>query len=408
MQGRCLAPPSKSHTLRAILFGAMGAGTTRITRPLLSPDSEAMIRASRAFGALISTEEGALVIEGVAGRPRTPHDVIDCGNSGQVLRFVGALAALCDGYTILTGDASIRSRRPAQPLLDGLNQLGAFAQSSRGSGHAPLIIGPGVGPGCAEIEGDDSQPVSGLLMLMAMLDGESRLSVRDPGERPWMDLTLYWLRKLGYEISHRDHEQFAVLGGSHKGFSMAIPGDFSSALYPVCAALITGSEIAVGGLDPKDPQGDKAVIEVLRQMGARISFEDDLIARTGDLVGAEVDINPFIDAVTILAVVACCAATPTRLYNGSIARKKECDRIACIARELTKMGARIEERPDGLIIEPSHLRGAHLQCYDDHRMAMALYVASLVADGESLIEGTECVAKSYPNFFGEMEALIAC
>lgn len=407
LHGEIAIPSSKSHTIRSLLFALMAKGKSSIRFPLPSPDTFAMLDAIRHLGAKIDMEQETLFVEGVAGKLHPAEDVIQCGNSGQVLRFIGALAALSPSYTILTGDLSIRHNRPVAPLLDALNQLGGSAVSSRLDGYAPIIVRGPVKGGKATVAGEDSQPVSGLLILGAFVPLE--LHVTNPGEKPWVALTLNWFDRLGIPYENHHFERYKMKGGSHlQAFHYTVPGDFSSAAFPLAAALVTHSEIILDNIDLKDVQGDKAIIPAFESMGARFESHGSQLSvkKTQTLKGTRIDINDFIDALPILAVVGCFAQGKTEIVNAAIARKKESDRIHCIATELKKMGADIEERPDGLIVRPAQLHGSpDLQSHHDHRMAMALSVAALGAHGESSIRGIECVGKSYPTFFHDLTQL---
>ncbi|MCX6989584.1 MAG: 3-phosphoshikimate 1-carboxyvinyltransferase, partial [Chlamydiae bacterium] len=250
---------------------------------------------------------------------------------------------------------------------------------------------------------EDSQPVSALLIAASFLKGKTDLNVTNPGEKPWIDLTLHWMDRLGIRYSHKNYEHYILQGNAcYEGFAVSIPGDFSSAAYPIAAALVTRSELTLENIDMNDVQGDKKLVDVLLQMGAKIEIDDakkTLTVKKGPpLQGIKIDVNDFIDAITILAVLGCYASGETEIVNGSIARKKESDRIHCIALELKKMGAKIEERPDGLIIKSSILRGAHVESHKDHRIAMSLAIAALGALGDSVIEDVACISKTYQNF----------
>lgn len=410
LKGRLFLPPSKSHTMRAIVFGSMGVGKTVIHNYLKSPDTYAMVEAFKLLGVAIDVQEETIAITGVDGRLKPCENVIDAGNSGQVLRFVAALSALLPTYTILTGDESIRNRRPVEPLLSALKQLNAFAISSKLDGKAPIIIRGPLSPGYAEIEGEDSQPISALLMAASFLEGKTHLKVKNPGEKPWIDLTLSWLKKLGGTISHNNYEEYTITGPLRfAGFEMVVPGDFSSAAFPIVAALITQSELLLENVDMEDSQGDKKIIALLKTMGA--CFEENpenkslRVLRGPLLQGRVIDANEIIDAVPILAVLGCFARGKTEIMNASIARKKESDRIHAIAVELRKMGADIIEREDGLTITPTQLVGAHMFSHHDHRIAMALIVAALGVSGDSSIVSAECIAKSYPSFIADFQKI---
>lgn len=407
LSGQIAIPTSKSHTIRSLFFAMMAKGKSRIEHPLPSPDTVAMLDAVRSLGAIIDMEQDTLIIDGCSGQLQSAEDVIQCGNSGQVLRFIGAIAALSESYTILTGDASIRHNRPVMPLLSALTQLGATAVSARLDGYAPIIVKGPLKGGKATLDGRDSQPVSALLMLGAFTPLE--LHVTNPGEKPWVALTLDWFDRLGIAYENHEFTHYKMKGHSHlKGFEYTVPGDFSSAAFLIVAGLVTGSEIAIDNIDMNDVQGDKGVIFALESMGAKFEFRNkELIVKKGSsLKGTRLDINDFIDALPILAVAGCFASGETEIVNAAIARKKESDRIHCIALELKKMGAQIEERPDGLIVLPSDLQGSKdLQTHHDHRLAMALSIAALRAKGESVIHGIECVSKSYPSFFEHLSRL---
>ncbi len=410
LKGQLTIPSSKSHTLRAILFGALGKGKTIIKHYLHSPDTYAMIKACQLLGSQINSFLDHLEIEGLDGRISSTEDIIQAGNSGIVLRFISAISALSSHYTVITGDYSIRHQRPIQSLLDGLNQLGVLAISTRQDGYAPVIIRGSLRSGTAVINGEDSQPVSALLIASAFAEGPIELTVNNPGEKPWILLTLDWFDRLGIRYDHQTFEHYRLEGNNHyEGFNYIVPGDWSSAAFPIAAALITQSEVIIHNLDNQDTQGDKELIEVLKKMGAQIEIDDQaktLAVKTGGgLQGIEIDINRLIDAITILAVIACFAEGETRITNAAVARQKECDRLHAITLELQKMGANITELADGLIIKHSPLQGAYLYSHQDHRMALALTVAALGANGESKIDGIECVAKTYPNFVQDFQAL---
>lgn len=410
LKGDIVIPSSKSHTLRAILFAALANGVSTIEKVLASPDTEAMIQAVQQLGAKISRTERGLTIIGVSGKPRVADDVIQCGNSGQVLRFIGAIGALIPEYTILTGDHSIRHNRPVQPLLHGLQQLGATAFSSRGDGFAPILIKGPITQNHASIDGEDSQPVSGLLIASAFAPHSIDLHITNPGEKPWVALTLDWFRRLGIAYTSSDFTYYHLKGQSTlEPFDYSVPGDFSSAAFPIVSALITNSELRVNNLDMTDIQGDKAVIPILQQMGAKISIDADtrslIVHKGSDLQGIRIDINQCVDALPILSVLGCFAKGKTEIYNGAIARKKESDRICAMTRELTKMGAHIEEKEDGLTIYSSILHGSHLNTYYDHRMALSLSVAALAAKGDSVIRGIECINKTYFSFYPDFIAI---
>lgn len=408
ISGTIIPPPSKSHTLRAILFALMGEGKTTIHNYLHSSDSTTMIKTIEHFGGKVKIFSNKLEIVGVGPHLPPANDVIDAGNSGIVLRFIGAIAALIPAYTVITGDLSIRHNRPVKPLLSALSQLGVFAESTKLDDHAPIIIKGPLHGGKAHLAGYDSQPVSGLIIASSFAKNPTEISVHHPGEKPWIDLTLHWLDFLGIQYRRCNYEHYYITGNSHyKGFYYTIPSDCSSMAFPLAAALITRSPITIENIDSTNLQGDKKILHILSNMGATLFIKNSSlhIKGGGVLYGKKLDINDYVDAIAILAVIGCFAKGKTEIYNGAIARKKECDRIYAITTELKKMGAAIEEREGGLIVYHSKLIGAHLDSYHDHRIAMSLTVAALGAKGPSSINGVECIQKTYPSFARDMQQL---
>lgn len=410
--GHIAAPPSKSHTLRAILFGTLCSGKTKIHSYLRSSDTTSMINACRSFGATIEPCNDDCIIDGVAGRFPAAEDVIDAGNSGIVLRFCSTVGALSSRPVVITGDASIRHRRPMKPLLDALLQLNVSAESMRGDGFAPIIIRGPLLSGTTCISGEDSQPLSALLVAAAFAPGPIDIEVHNPGELPWIRLTLQWFDRLGIRYAHDpSFTRFHIPGSSCcTAFEYTVPGDFSSAAFPIAAALITGSDLTIRNLDIHDSQGDKELLSVFQQMGAPIDIDENRnvvhVGRVGKpLNGVSVDINPFIDALPILAVVACYAAGTTVIRNAAIARHKECNRIASTALELRKMGASITETADGLVIYPSRLVGTTVFSHHDHRLAMALTVAAMGATSTTTVQNVACISKTFPSFLSDLTAL---
>lgn len=409
--GRAQITPSKSHSMRAILLASMANGTSVIDNYLCSPDIFAMIKACSNLGADIRlVGERQLVVHGISGCIRANGNIIDAGNSGQILRFLTAMSALSDRYTVVTGDYSIRHNRPMLSLISGLRQLGAFCISTKNNSFAPIIVRGPVAPGEITIDGQDSQPVSALLMAAAFMPGTTTITVTNSGEKPWVDLTLSWLERLGVSYVRKKYEQYIINGCSlYQPFNFSIPSDLSSAIFPVVAALITKSEITIDNIDMSDEQGDKKAIFALQDMGANIVYEESnqklRVKRSTFLRGQKINVNDFIDAVPILAVMGCFASGVTVLTGASAARGKECDRLRMMTSELLKMGAKIEEVDDGLKICNSKLHGAKVVSHADHRVAMSLAIAGIGSTGITEIDDIGCVAKSFPTFCKVMQGL---
>jgi len=406
LKGSARIPPNKSHSFRALIMAALAEGVSKIHSPAVSNDWMRGIEALEMFGAEIDCKaERTWEVRGTAGALQTPDDVLDCGNSGIILRFFMALAACCEGHTVLSGDHSLRHIRLCQPLIDALNQLGAWAVSTKGDGHAPVVVRGRLGGGRAEVDGMDSQPVSALLIASALASAPTELVVRNPGEKPWVGVTLDWLSRCGVEFSNDNFERYRIRGNARWGaFETTIALDWSAALYPIVAAVITeGSEVHLPNVDYADSQGDKLVVDVLRRMGADIEVsEKGVTARSSKLTGREIDCNDFVDQFMLLGVVGAAAEGETVLTNAEVCRHKECDRIVEMVKALRAMGADVEERPDGMVVRRSDLHAAHLDSRADHRMVMTMAVAALRARGQTSISDIECVRKTFPHFVEQM------
>ena len=404
VSGEVYAPPSKSYTHRAILIAALGPGGT-VKRPLVSADTRATIAACEAFGAKI-TRKDDIEIVGVSGKPQTPEDVINVLNSGTTMRFCSAVASLTDG-AVLTGDSSIRSR-PNGPLLSALNDLGVNAFSVRGNGKAPLVVHGRMKGGLARLNGSvSSQFLSALLIACPLAEGDTKIVIEgELKSRPYAEITLDMLQEAGAHIE-AGKQEFEIEGGqSYNLKNYTIPGDFSSASYPLAAAAVTGGEVVVRGVLPSR-QGDSAIVDILRLMGAEISWdqvEGVLRIKGQELHGVDVDASLTPDLVPTIAVLGALAKGKTVVSNAEHVRHKETDRLHAMATELSKMGADIKEKPDGLEIVGGELHGCDVKGYDDHRIVMALAIAGMAA-GKTRIDTAECVDVSYPGFFHEMASM---
>jgi 3-phosphoshikimate 1-carboxyvinyltransferase len=412
LHGSVRIPPNKSHSFRALIMGALAEGKSLVRKPAASNDWMLGTEAMEMFGASVEPHgEDCWEIVGTGGKLKTPDDIINCGNSGIILRFFTALAACCDGHTVLTGDHSLRHIRPMQPVIDAVNQLGAWAVSTKNDGHAPVVVRGCLRGGRAEIDGADSQPVSALLIAAGLADAPTELIVHNPGEKPWVGVTLEWLERCGIEYSNENDSftHYRIRGkSSWQGFDYTVPLDWSAALYPIVAALITpDSEVRIAGMDLDDSQGDKKVLDVLRQMGGQIDVDDDgvLVARSSKLTGQTIDCNDFIDQLPLLALVGTVAGGQTSLTNAAVCRGKECDRIAETASSLSAMGAKITEQPDGLVIHQSSLHGARVQSKHDHRLVFTFALAGLIAQGRTIITDIACIKKTFAHFVEEMGSI---
>lgn len=408
LRGAVDIPGSKSHTIRAVAIAALAQGESRIRQPLDSADTRSARDAYAALGARIDESPGIWRVQGLAGRPAAPASPIDVGNSGTTMNMaIGSCALIRDGKALLTGDEQIQ-RRPSGPLIQSLNDLGARVVSQRGNGCPPIEVSGTLRGGDTTIDATSSQYLSSLLLSTPLAAGDSHIRVPLLHERPYVGITLDWLDRQGIRIDAADDwSEFRVPAGQQfKPVDRRIPADFSSATFFLAAGALPENAVECRGLDYADTQGDKAVVDYLRQMGANVRIDDNAIrVQAADLVGCELDLNATPDALPMMAVLGCFARGETRLVNVPQARFKETDRIAVMREELTKLGAQVEELEDGLVIHECRLRGAALDGRNDHRVVMALAIAATRATGETLIHGAEAMNVTYPTFLDDLHAL---
>ena len=403
LQGEIEVPASKSHTIRALLMAMLSSGRSQISNPLDSADTRACVGACVALGAEIQL--GAdWHVRGVAGRPEAPKTPIDVANSGTTLYLGLGAATLASEWVEFTGDEQIR-KRPAGPLLESLRDLGAQVESA--DGLPPLRVKGPLRGGKTAIACPTSQYLSSLLIACPLAAHESQIRVTELNERPYVQMTLEWLNDQSIDYSHENMERFWVPGGqSYEGFRTRIPGDFSSAAFFLCAGAIAEGEITLHGLNMNDAQGDKKVVYMLREMGARVTATPKAITvKGGPIDGREFDLNATPDALPAMAVVGCFAKGETRLLNVPQARIKETDRIAVMAEAINALGGRAEELPDGLVVHGMGLKGGEARGHGDHRVVMALAVAGLAAAEPVTVDTAESTAVTFPDFVELMQSL---
>ena len=408
LSGKICIPASKSHTIRAVVIASLADGTSKLIDPLISEDTMAAVNAGSRLGAGIELKDDEWLIEGFAGSPKQPKGPINFENSGTSSRLMMSVIALGDLDVTIDGDNSLR-KRPMSPLIDSLVDLGASVKSLNGDGCMPINISGRIKGGKTEIECRSSQYLSSLLISCPLAEGDTDIRVKDLHERPYVEITLEWLDMEGIKYENDDFRHFRVQGNQkYVSFERKIPGDWSSATFPLCAAAMTGSEVMITGVDVNDSQGDREVVSMLKKMGADITILDDgLQVRGSELIGREFDMGHTPDALPAMAVVGCFAEGVTHLLNGSQARIKETDRIKIMAGELRKMGADIEELEDGLIVRRSELHGAKVCGHNDHRVVMALSLAGLISEGQTEIDTAESIDVTFPGYVEMMQNIKA-
>jgi 3-phosphoshikimate 1-carboxyvinyltransferase len=330
------------------------------------------------------------------------------GNSGTTMRFLTAMVTLGHGRYRIDGVARMRER-PIEDLLVALRQLGVVAYTERGNGYPPVIVeAHGLDGGMVRIKGDvSSQFLSGLLMAAPLARTEVSVEVDGPlVSKPYVDLTIHLMRHFGVSVDCWGPTHFRVPGRpSYEPQSFEIEPDASAASYFFAAAAITQGEVRVPHLSTNSLQGDVRFVNILDEMGCQVGrYGKPLSVRGWPLRGVEADMNDISDTVMTLAAVACFAEGPTTIRNVAHIRHKETDRLSALATELRRVGAGVEEFADGLTIIPRPLHGAEIETYNDHRMAMSMALIGLRVPG-IVIKNPGCVAKTYPNFFQDLEKL---
>ena len=411
VDGTIRPPGSKSITNRALVCAALADGESILTGALDSDDTRVMIDSLRRLGLEVDhrPSESSIRIVGCGGRPPATDAELYVANSGTTIRFLTAMVTLARGRFRLDGTPRMRER-PIEDLLVTLRQLGANAGSEAENDCPPVVVAAdGLPGGRASVAGSiSSQFLSGLLMAAPCALGPVELAVS--GElvsKPYIEMTLAVMSAFGVSVDWGDLTRFVVPAPqTYRGQNYAIEPDASAASYFFAAAAVTGGEVTVVGLSRESLQGDVAFCECLQRMGCRVRYAADSITVQGrSLVGIDVNMNAISDTVQTLAAVALFADGATNISGVAHIRHKETDRLAALATELGKLGAEVHQRDDGLSIIPRQLRGATLDTYDDHRMAMSLAVVGLVQSGVA-IRDPGCTAKTYPRYFDDLTRIV--
>ncbi|MBI1918370.1 MAG: 3-phosphoshikimate 1-carboxyvinyltransferase [Planctomycetes bacterium] len=411
-------PGSKSITNRALVLAALAQAPEgcRLSGALQSEDTEVMLESLRRLGFRVSADWSASEVflitpaeDFYLTRIPVRQAELFVANSGTSMRFLAAMVSLGHGRFRLDGIARMRER-PIEDLLTALRQLGVSARSELGNGCPPVVVeSEGLPGGQVRIRGDvSSQFLSALLMAAPYAQNDVTVSVDGTlVSEPYVAMTERMMAWWGLRVEHHFPDVYRIPGNQrpHEVERYDIEPDASAASYFFAAAAITGGRVTVLDLPENSLQGDVAFVDVLEGMGCRVERCSAGITVHGrPLHGIDVDMNAISDTVMTLAAVACFADGPTTIRNVAHIRHKETDRLAALATELRRVGARVDEFADGLTITPAPLHGAEIETYNDHRMAMSMALIGLHVPG-IVIKNPGCVAKTYPHFFTDLERL---
>lgn len=415
LEGNIKCPPSKSYTHRAIAIASLADGKSTISNPLISRDTIATISGCKMFGIKIEKSNENVNCIQILGKNHfeTPKDIIDAKNSGTTIRILTSMAGLVkNGYTILTGDDSLKTR-PMQPLISALNQLGVHAFSSNEKNTPPLIVqGGGIKGGLVSIEGGiSSQFISSLLISCsyALTDVEIRVKGKQVSI-PYITSTIETMKKFGISIDHnKEYLNYYISNSKYRPTDFTIPGDFSSASLIIAAGVLCGGKIAIGGMNFHYPQGDMAIIDIVRQMGGDIKVNKEkgevIVYGSNSLDGIECNLVNCPDLLPVVSILSLKARTPMRIFGISHARFKETDRVSIITNELRKMGVDVSEKEDEVLINPvKGLKNVEFDSHNDHRLFMSFTIASMLTN-KSIVKGAESIDVSYPSFINDIKRL---
>ncbi len=402
LSGTISCPPNKSYTHRAIFLASLAKGKSTIRNVLLSRDTLATINACKVFGAKIESHDSTLIIE-TTGEVSPIGTEIDASNSGTTIRISAAIASLSDTKMTFTGDSSLR-KRPMQPLLDALEKLGAKCTSTNGT--PPITVKGRILGGDTSISGSvSSQFISALLIAAPKTENGVTLQIEeDLVSKPYIDATIAVMKEFGVNVNTIiPYKKYNIPKQNYKPIDFTVPPDFSSIALLLSAAVLVGKDMTIVAPIGNLPQGDKAMLSFLEKLGVKIIVGDTIKVQSSNLLtGGRFDLSITPDLLPPMAILSLKTSQPIELYNVKHARFKETDRIAILAKELSKLGVNVTEKEDGLILEaPRVVKKADLDSADDHRLFMAFCIAGMFVDGCTVTD-PESVDVSYPTFIEDI------
>ena len=414
LKGEVVIPSSKSIGHREIICSGLASGKSIVDNISISKDIEATIEGLKSFGAKIneipSKFQGrcAFSIEGTDGKINLKNKVINCRESGSTLRFLIPLGILSNEKIIFTGSGKL-VERPLDPYFEIFNKKGIEYKIFSDKINLPLEINGKLKSGVYSLVGNiSSQFISGLLFSLPLCEGDSVIEITTKLEsESYINLTLDALKKYGIEIINENHKRYIVKGNQkYKNIETTVEGDYSQGAFWLVAGALSENIKSIG-LGFGSIQGDQKIVDILKKMNVNLKIsENEIISIESKTRGTIIDGSDCPDIIPILTVLASVSEGVTKIINSERLRYKECDRLTAIATELNKIGADIQELSDGLIINgKKSLKGGEVSCWNDHRIAMSLAIASIKCSEKLILRGTECVEKSYPEFWKDFVSL---
>ena len=406
ISGEVVCPPNKSYTHRAIFLASLTGNNSKVDNVLISADTVATIEACKKFGAEIEIKNSTIVVKNPIKFDRIVPE-INAENSGTTIRIASGIASLFSEEIILTGDSSLQ-KRPMKPLLDALSSIGAQCNST--DGKPPIKIKGKISGGNVTIPGNfSSQFISALLICAPLTEIGINLNIEgNLVSKPYLDATIATMRKFGVSVQTLiPYKRYNIAPQIYKPSEFTVPIDFSSLALLLSAAVLCGENFVIKGNIGNLPQGDEVFIDILEKLGVKVTIKDDKISIQSPekLNGGRFDLSNSPDLLPPLAILSLKTSSPIEIVNVKHARLKETDRIAIVSRELVKLGIRVEEKEDGLILNKSNnLKGGSLNSENDHRLFMAFCIAGMYV-GDCTITDPESVKVSYPNFIVEMKKI---
>jgi 3-phosphoshikimate 1-carboxyvinyltransferase len=406
---RVTVPGSKSYTHRMLIAAALANGASHLKNALVSEDTQFTMEALRQMGVQIEVNHDGVSVAGKGGRLEPCEAPIYLGNSGTSMRLLTGVVALGEETYTLTGNDRMQMR-PIKDLLDALQQMGIQARSVRGTGCPPVeVTAAAINAEQVDINCQNSSQYLSALLLMAPSTSrglEIRVAGGPPVSRPYVDLTVELMETFGIQLDREGYQKFKVPGGQlYRTGNYVVETDCSQAAYFWGAAAISRAEIKVAGIKTDSAQGDLRFVDLLQQMGCRVTRESNSISVAGGpLCAIEADLADMPDQVPTLAVVAAFAEGTTVIKNVAHLKSKESDRLSATVTGLQKMGIAASSSTNALVIKGGKPEGAIIDTYNDHRIAMSFAIAGLKVPGVC-IQNEGCVKKSFPAFWQVFEKL---